>query len=632
VRTAATKDEFVADFRIASTRVSAAAAFVILILSDFPAPRCGATVYHSDGSEANVRALHNSAHDGDTITLPSGTFSWTNCLNITKGITLQGTTTIDGAGTSNPAVTDATIILDNTPRTGPGVLGIIRIRTTSSQFARVTGITFRADASTKFTRAGGVNPGSSGNGPASIRVDHCHFDQICHAAAIWVNGWVYGVADNNLIEFRGSTYAFHIDHDLYNGNFVGPGNGSWADYPWYGTSKFWFIETNTIRKVNATTFGATLDCSYGARWVARHNYLLNNAPEGHGTEGGNYRGQRVNEFYNNTINMTVNWNGGGSRGGTQMWHDNIILGNEPTADRISSLANYRVTWIRTNPVWGVADGSSPWDKNDTEGNGTYVEGHAPFLFDSGTATSANVVTNRTSTFTDSTKNWTPNQWAGYHVRNPDPTVKLGAIIQSNTSNSITYTWEPVRYGGRVLNFNVGDRYEIHRVLTVMDGCGMGKGDLVRGNPPINTVTGTPFWPHEAIEPCYSWNNIYQPNGHVLVFKGSAKQLLPPRENFEYFNLGGGFPAGTTPSEVLYRYNAALNGVQYTGTFAYPHPLVTAQPLVAAQPPSTQCSQLQRRLDRLQRRQGRLEQRHRSNPRLGKRIRRLQLRLQRQHCP
>ena len=68
-----------------------------------------------------MQALHNAAHDGDTITLPAGTFTWTSRLNITKGITLQGATTIADAGTGNPTITDGTIIKDDTPRRGAGV-------------------------------------------------------------------------------------------------------------------------------------------------------------------------------------------------------------------------------------------------------------------------------------------------------------------------------------------------------------------------------------------------------------------------------------------------------------------------------------------------------------------------------
>ena len=64
------------------------------------APHLGATVYPSDGSEANVQAIHDTnAHDGDTIMLPAGTFIWTAGVSLTKGITVSGQTTITGAGT-----------------------------------------------------------------------------------------------------------------------------------------------------------------------------------------------------------------------------------------------------------------------------------------------------------------------------------------------------------------------------------------------------------------------------------------------------------------------------------------------------------------------------------------------------
>jgi hypothetical protein len=54
------------------------------------ATHCEATVYHSDGSAANVQALHNAALDGDTITLPAGTFTWSIPVTISKAIKIQG--------------------------------------------------------------------------------------------------------------------------------------------------------------------------------------------------------------------------------------------------------------------------------------------------------------------------------------------------------------------------------------------------------------------------------------------------------------------------------------------------------------------------------------------------------------
>src|SRR6266581_8328667 len=156
-----------------------------LILSGFSAPRCGATVYQSNGSVANVQALHNAALDGDTITLPAGTYSWTSRLNITKGITLQGATTIVGPS-SNPTVIDATIIQDNTPRSGPSV-GIIRAIMSPSQSFRLTGLTFEAGSSTTYADGNGaIHLLSQGNWPnTSMRVDHCHFKWLYQSKNIW---------------------------------------------------------------------------------------------------------------------------------------------------------------------------------------------------------------------------------------------------------------------------------------------------------------------------------------------------------------------------------------------------------------------------------------------------------------
>ena len=74
----------------------------IFILSSFSALLCGATVYHSDGSAASVQALHNKALDGDTITLPPGTFMWSRPVGISKAIRLQGAGSGRIIGNANP--------------------------------------------------------------------------------------------------------------------------------------------------------------------------------------------------------------------------------------------------------------------------------------------------------------------------------------------------------------------------------------------------------------------------------------------------------------------------------------------------------------------------------------------------
>src|SRR2546428_159765 len=63
-----------------------------------------ATINAASCSQANVNSAITSAVDGDTVTIPAGTCSWTTTLTITKGITLLGA----GAG--------STVLQDNVPK------------------------------------------------------------------------------------------------------------------------------------------------------------------------------------------------------------------------------------------------------------------------------------------------------------------------------------------------------------------------------------------------------------------------------------------------------------------------------------------------------------------------------------
>src|ERR1700757_3995357 len=46
-------------------------------------------------SLADVKRAVVSAADGDTVIVPAGTSAWTSALTITKGITIQGQTTVN---------------------------------------------------------------------------------------------------------------------------------------------------------------------------------------------------------------------------------------------------------------------------------------------------------------------------------------------------------------------------------------------------------------------------------------------------------------------------------------------------------------------------------------------------------
>ena len=550
-------------------------AIFILIWNGLPAL---ATVYDSDGSSINVQYIHDfQATDGDTITLPAGTFDWTTGVSFSKGITLRGATTITGAGGPNAVANDVTIVKDDVPRSSQ----IVGVTVSGSRVFRLTGITFAASVTQVNGSTDGAFHFTSPDLTARFRVDNCHFASL-HQAKLIRNSKVYGVADHNLFEVNGNTQPFNNE-----GAIAGSGengNAAWADYSWYGTDKFLFIEDNTLVRQN-TMANSLVDSFYGGRWVARHNYMTNMIPSGHGTESGAGRGQRANEFYDNTVNMTVPWSGGGQRSGSGLWHDNNFIGLDSQNGSVCNLSNFRETparGVQPSYYFYVADGTCPWDQNDTEGNGTYVEGHPPYLFASGSATSGTTISGSTGTFTDSTKNWTTNQWAGYSIKNTNPNSAcylLGSYIISNTSNTITYYYYVPSDVNAHLIFNVGDTYELHRVLVMIDQNGRGRtldaiyDRIINGTPyPTNPRCTCPLWPRSQLEPCYSWNNVYTPTSHVLGFGQGFPGQPTTKAGIDYFNLGGSFPPDTTPSAVSSTYTAAINGVAYTGTYVYPHPL------------------------------------------------------------
>jgi len=159
-----------------------------------------ATINAASPSLADVTSAVSSASDGDTVIVPAGTADWTSVLKITKGITLQGATTVSGTGTSSPTANDLTIIQDDSPL-NTTASGLIQATMSPTQSFRLTGFTFIHGTRTTLNQVGAVRLSSSGfTSPATnMRVDHCHFN-LLNSENIVTSGWVYGVADHNWIQ------------------------------------------------------------------------------------------------------------------------------------------------------------------------------------------------------------------------------------------------------------------------------------------------------------------------------------------------------------------------------------------------------------------------------------------------
>ena len=255
-----------------------------------------AAMWNSDGTVSNIQSIHDTqATGGDTITLPAGTFTWTTGLSITKGITLRGQTTITGAGTATPTINDATVLLDDVM---PRNVSIIRAAMTEGKACRITGITFRGTTTTTTRSLKAEVIKASGSTPnSSMRIDHCHFDRLHTATDLQPSGYNLGGADHNVWDCKeGVSIAFF-------GGWKGGdtfGNKSWADYSYFGTGKFFFVETNTIRNLTTNLLIGGSDTQAGACEVYRYNYIKNTVIGDHGTEGGEARPHRCGEAYFNT--------------------------------------------------------------------------------------------------------------------------------------------------------------------------------------------------------------------------------------------------------------------------------------------------------------------------------------------
>jgi hypothetical protein len=502
----------------------------IFILSGLYAPRCEATVYQSNGSAAHVQQIHDTlAVNGDTIMIPAGRFSWATHVTITKGITIQGqTTTNSDTGVCN----DQTVLLDNLNPNYPGGEGYFHCRVNTGQSLRITGLTFTAGTTTtKYNGAIRV-----GGNSTQVRLDHLHFTNLYHTNYIAIYGNIRGVSDHVVED--------HIPAQLgQNRAFNGAGAGGYGDEVWaqpagYGGPDFFFFEDWYCDNSAGRPFSANggWDANIGGKFVIRHCHLYNIEILGHGTEGSRARGGRAQEIYNNDYHWSYSTGMDGIRSGTLVVHDNTYYGIEPDG---YGLQTYRMIH-GYDGTWQGATGANPWDLNATEANGSHIDGHPPYLFQRGTVTSALNGRHNPTYMKDSTKNWTTGQWYGYVLRRPSDGATW--LVGGNNNNTFgLYQWtDPCC----IENWNVGDTYEIHRVLQAIDQPGAGAGDLISGANP------TPRWLHQVREGCYSWNNIYTANGHHINWSPSSPGLLEHRDYFSDTPLPGYTP------------------------YTYPHPLVT----------------------------------------------------------
>ena len=507
-------------------------AIVILIWNGFSAL---ATVYNSDGTSINIQYIHdNLAQDGDTITLPPGTFTWTTGVTVNKGITIQGQTTVSGdhstwSVTSPPPVSDQTILVDNIT-SGARFFNCTAL---PGQNLRITGITFKGG--TGSGPNGPISVGGSTNntigGSHSVRFDHLHFTgQLHRGRGIEIYSGIRGVQDHIVYDQADRSNPQNFQNKILNGSFP-YGDIEWSQPSGFGTDDFWFIEDCWVNNDTGAIFSATQgwDANRGSKYVVRYSILFNVEILCHGPEGDRERGGRAQEIYNCEYHWDHSTNMDGVRSGTLLVHDNTFVGIQPSG---WNQQTYRMIYNYggSGPFagWRGANGTSAWDVNDPAG-----------VFSSGSVT-AWTNNGGNGTLTDSSKNWTSDQYKGYSLRRPSDGATF--LITSNTATVLsTRQWgDPCC----IQNFTTGQPYEIRKVLQCVDQPGAGAGDLITGENP------TPAWLHQGREGNYSWNNIHTATGNHVNFTSSTPTVIAGRDYFQDTPLPGYAP------------------------YTYPHPLVT----------------------------------------------------------
>lgn len=322
-----------------------ASAAITLVCNGFCAL---ATVYDSDGSSTNIQYIHDTlAQNGDTITLPAGTFTWSTHVHVTKNITLEG------------SGQDSTIIYDNVPKTS-GDSSIMLFCTGITDNLRITGFTIRGQAqdTNNFNKGTVVIRGSS----HSVRIDHVTFDRPGTGAIQIGDAW--GVVDHCYFNEPNSKNGVHVEAPNY-GGAPGFGDGSWEDATHYESGEGVYIEDNTF--VGSGLGGATaFNAVTGGRGVFRHNTLIDQNTGGHGLEGARKRGMRSVEIYQNTLTTSVIMDKAIQlRGGTGVIWGNTAQGIGGTTGykNFVSAYNFRSINQYTNNNFGWASGSNPWDEN-----------------------------------------------------------------------------------------------------------------------------------------------------------------------------------------------------------------------------------------------------------------------------
>lgn len=268
-----------------------------------------ATINAASCSPTDVQAAHTAASSGDTIQLPTCTFTtWNTTVTITKtNLTLKG----NGQANTILRRSNVTAWWDVNP--------MFRCNGAPGFVAQ------------DFTLNGTQDTGAGTWEDVGIRLDSCIDFRVHHVTLEWLRiGMVVagdpavmrGVIDHNtFLDIHGNPDGAQ---DSWGYGVLVHGNGGYPALS-LGTSQNVFIEDNTFTRPKSAVASAN-----GSRYVFRYNTITETsinaiAVETHGYTGVWAHGSRQYEIYNNTIDIPSNlYRGISPCGGDGVIFDNVI--------------------------------------------------------------------------------------------------------------------------------------------------------------------------------------------------------------------------------------------------------------------------------------------------------------------
>lgn len=446
------------------------------------------TITAASCNEGDVQnAVAKATTDGDTVSIPAGTCTWTKPLNAA----LSNSLTIEGAGAQTPGGgTDQTIIVDDVNHSSG--TPDMAFSTTAGKSFRLTGMAFYSDSGNSTVPYNGLVMITGAS--KSVRVDHCHFNlTVSGSKGLYISGWIYGVTDHCLYDTTAGivTNEMSVNDPGWSGSAgLYQGDASWSDSDNWGSNKFFFAEDSTFNN------GFAYDCSLGGRLVFRHN-TVSGQLMAHGLTSWRNRGCRAEEVYDNTFDYTQN--GYGSylimieSGALLFWGNTSTNYRAMVYADVPRTNNATYTYSAPPNGWGycgtgITGASSAWDGN-TDSTGypcldQVGRGKGDMLSGS---SFPNVVNSATGTIA-----W-PHQaldpvYVWDNTYNPVPNESLDTLWLSYWVKGMTVTQENRDYYLQVPNYNEPN--------TTFNGTvGIGQGTL--SARPSTCTPGVAYWATDA---------------------------------------------------------------------------------------------------------------------------------------